>query len=150
MNRKSGDHEPGMSLIVKTVTRLTVGLILIYGMYIVMRGHISPGGGFAGGVIIALSFTHLMLAFGKQAVLEKINEARGILIAGFCGILFLCIAARSFFYGGYRALSQAHNSLFAGGSALWLDITISVAAGVELFVIFLALVLFTSLKEKEK
>ncbi|MDI6606195.1 MAG: MnhB domain-containing protein, partial [Candidatus Omnitrophota bacterium] len=54
----------GMSLIVKTITRLTVGLILLFGIYIVLHGHLSPGGGFAGGVIIALSFVHLMLAFG--------------------------------------------------------------------------------------
>ncbi|MBU3958757.1 MAG: hypothetical protein KKE91_02725, partial [Candidatus Omnitrophica bacterium] len=59
------NKEPGMTLIVKTITRLTVGLILLYGIYIVLHGHLTPGGGFAGGVIIALSFVHLMLAFGK-------------------------------------------------------------------------------------
>jgi len=47
----SKEHEKGMSLIVKTITRLTVGLILLYGIYIVLHGHVSPGGGFAGGVI---------------------------------------------------------------------------------------------------
>ena len=39
--------EPGISIIIKTVTRLTVGLILIYGAYVVLQGHISPGGGLA-------------------------------------------------------------------------------------------------------
>lgn len=47
--------DKGMTLIVKTVTRLTLGFILLYGIYISLNGHISPGGGFAGGVIVALS-----------------------------------------------------------------------------------------------
>lgn len=64
----SKEHDKGMSLIVKVITRLTVGLILLFGIYIVLHGHVSPGGGFAGGVIIALSFIHLMLAYGKDAL----------------------------------------------------------------------------------
>ena len=66
----SKEHDAGMSLIVKVITRLTVGLILLYGIYIVLHGHISPGGGFAGGVIIALSFVNLMLAYGKDVALK--------------------------------------------------------------------------------
>ncbi|MBU2221028.1 MAG: hypothetical protein KJ722_00260, partial [Candidatus Omnitrophica bacterium] len=64
----------GMSLIVKTITRLTVGLILLFGIYIILHGHLSPGGGFAGGVIVALSFVHLMLAFGKDTAVAKISS----------------------------------------------------------------------------
>ena len=63
----------GMSLIVKTVTRLTLAFILIYGIYIGTTGYISPGGGFTGGVILALAFVHIMLAFGKEAALRKLR-----------------------------------------------------------------------------
>ncbi len=42
------ENQAGMTLIVKTITRLTVGLILLFGIYIVLHGHLSPGGGFAG------------------------------------------------------------------------------------------------------
>ena len=43
----------GMSLIVKNITNVAIGFIFIYGIYIVLHGHLTPGGGFAGGVIIA-------------------------------------------------------------------------------------------------
>ena len=43
--------EKGMTIIVKGVTRLTLGFILLYGIYIAMTGHESPGGGFAGGLV---------------------------------------------------------------------------------------------------
>ena len=61
----------GMSLIVKRITRYTVGLIFLYGIYIVLHGHLTPGGGFAGGVIIALSFIHIVLAFGKKEAVKN-------------------------------------------------------------------------------
>jgi len=119
----------GMSIIVKTVTRLTVGLILIYGIYIVLQGHIGPGGGFAGGVIVALSLIHLMLAFGKDEVLAKFNKARGLFLTSFAAIVFLLISTSRFL--GRQSKSVALS-----------DIVISVMVGAGLFVIFLALVVF--------
>ena len=59
-------EDKGMTLIVKTVTRMTLGFILLYGIYLALNGRISPGGGFVGGVIISLAFIHIMLAFGKE------------------------------------------------------------------------------------
>ena len=50
MDKQAG----GMTLIVKTVARIVAGFILLFGIYIVIHGHVSPGGGFAGGIIIAI------------------------------------------------------------------------------------------------
>ena len=47
------DDTKGMTSIVKTVVRFTMGIIIIFGAYIVIYGHLTPGGGFAGGVILA-------------------------------------------------------------------------------------------------
>ena len=43
----------GMSLIIKTITRLVTSFITLFGIYIVLYGHVSPGGGLAGGVILS-------------------------------------------------------------------------------------------------
>lgn len=67
-------EEVGMTLIVKTVTRITLGFILLYGIYIAINGHKSPGGGFVGGVIVALAFVHIMLAFGKKVALKRLHS----------------------------------------------------------------------------
>src|SRR4030043_162179 len=97
--------EVGMTLIVKTITRLTVGLILLYGIYIVLHGHVSPGGGFAGGVIIALSFIHLVLAFGKDAAFRRLNETVTSLFESLGGLLFLGVALLGL-RGGYFFLNS--------------------------------------------
>ncbi len=52
MNRQPFRYDKGMTLIVKTVTRFTLGFILIYGIYVALTGHESPGGGFAGCALI--------------------------------------------------------------------------------------------------
>jgi multicomponent Na+:H+ antiporter subunit B len=85
------DDEKGMTLIVKTVTRLTLGFILLYGIYISLSGHMSPGGGFAGGVIVALSFVHLMLAFGKDVALKRFSSGALRIAISISALIFLYI-----------------------------------------------------------
>lgn len=97
----SDGHEHGMSLIVKTVTRLTVGLILLYGIYIVLHGHISHGGGFSGGVIIALSLVHLTLAFGKDDAKRRISEHSVLTLQAAGTLLFLAVALMGFVGGRF-------------------------------------------------
>lgn len=142
----------GMSLIVKTITRLTVGLILLYGIYILSHGHVSPGGGFAGGVIIALSFVHLMLAFGKETALNKLPKGATTLFEGLGAILFLGIAILGFTGGSFFLNfipKGEHFRLFSAGIIPLCNIAISLKVGAGLFAIFVALVLL-KLDSKEK
>lgn len=138
----------GMSLIVKSVTRLTAGLILIYGIYIVFRGHIGPGGGFAGGVIVALSLVHLMLAFGKDAVLKKIDESKGIIISSIGALAFLILATVSFLGVKISFLKDKFEHFSAGLIPLC-DIAVGLLVASGLFITFLALVLLTGKREKK-
>lgn len=90
-------NEKGMSIIVKTVTRLTLGFILLYGVYIALNGHVAPGGGFAGGVIIALAFVHIMLAFGKETALYRLRARTLRIVISVAAVLFLAAVAVPFF-----------------------------------------------------
>jgi len=148
----SKEHEKGMSLIVKTITRLTVGIILLYGIYIVLHGHVSPGGGFAGGVIIALSFIHLMLAYGKEVALKKLPKNAASFFEAFGAILFLGIAIAGF-TGGYFFRNFVGKGeefrLFSAGIIPLCNIAISLKVGAGLFAIFVALVLLKLNGESE-
>ena len=44
------------SLIVRAATRLLVGLLLVFSIHMLLRGHNAPGGGFIGGLIAATGF----------------------------------------------------------------------------------------------
>ena len=136
-------EEKGMTLIVKTITRLTVGLILLFGIYIVLHGHLSPGGGFAGGIIIALSFIHLMLAYGKETALEKLSQAKASFFESLGAIMFLVIAILGF-TGGYFFLNFLKKGepfdLLSAGIIPLCNIAICFKVGAGLFAIFVALV----------
>jgi multicomponent Na+:H+ antiporter subunit B len=142
----------GMSIIVKTITRLTVGLILLYGIYIVLHGHLSPGGGFAGGVIIALAFVHLMLAFGKDAVTTRISKNLASSLESLGALMFLSIALLGFLGGSFflNILDKGTPfKLFSAGTIPLSNIAISLKVGIGLLAIFLALVVLEEAK-KEK
>ena len=152
------NKEQGMTLIVKTITRLTVGLILLYGIYIVLHGHISPGGGFAGGVIIALSFIHLMLAFGKETALKKLSETKASLLESLGALMFLAVALLGlgtigtmsgyFFFNFFISKGKPFN-LFSAGIIPLCNIAICLKVGAGLFAIFAALILFKGVGEEK-
>jgi len=121
-------EEKGMTLIVKTITRLTLGFILLYGIYIALSGHMSPGGGFVGGVIIALSFVHVMLAFGKEVALKRLHS--------YSLRFSICIAALVFLY---IVMKPWHGEY----SQLVIPVCEMIIVGAALFAIFVALVLLS-------
>jgi multicomponent Na+:H+ antiporter subunit B len=147
--------EKGMTLIVKTITRLTVGLILLYGIYILSHGHVSPGGGFAGGVIVALSFIHIMLAYGKELAFSRLSKAAASFFESIGAIMFITIAILGF-TGGYFFFNFMNKGepfkLFSAGIIPLCNIAISLKVGAGLFTIFVILILlkFTVKDKGEK
>lgn len=140
----------GMTLIVKTITRLTVGLILLFGIYIVLHGHLSPGGGFAGGVIVALSFVHLMLAFGKDVAVSKISKNLASNLESIGALMFLTVGLLGFLGGSFflNILPKGIPfNLFSAGTIPLSNISIGIKVGVGLFSIFLALVILEGTKK---
>jgi multisubunit Na+/H+ antiporter MnhB subunit len=140
-----------MTLIVKVITRLTVGLILLFGIYIVLHGHLTPGGGFAGGVIIALSFIHLILAYGKDFAFKKLDSSKASVIESLGAILFLTIALLGFI-GGYFFFNLFGKGepfhLLSAGIIPPCNIAISLKVGAGLFLIFVLLTLFRTEEKK--
>jgi len=84
-------NEKGMSVIVKTIARLTGGLIMLFGIYVVLHGHLTPGGGFPGGVMMASAFILIVLAEGKERAFKLLTPgSAGILESG-GGLVFLVV-----------------------------------------------------------
>ncbi len=86
----------GMSVIVRTITRSVYGLALVFGFYLIMHGHLTPGGGFQGGAVVASAFALLLVAFGAAGIRGRLNRhwlqsfeeigALAFLAVGFLGI----------------------------------------------------------------
>lgn len=140
----------GMTLIVKTVTRLTVWIILLYGCYIILHGHLTPGGGFAGGVVIALALLNVLLAYGRDFTQKWLNlpviehlEAAGALA-------FLLVGLMGLFWGGaFLANFISKGALFdllSAGTLPVLNIIIGFKVAVSLFLVVYTLASLKSSK----
>jgi multicomponent Na+:H+ antiporter subunit B len=134
-----------MTLIVKTITDFVVAFIVVFGAYIVLYGHLTPGGGFAGGVIIACAFILLMLAHGKEQAFSKLPErAAHVLDSG--GALAFLIIGWMGLTGGFFFLNVFGRGemfrLLSSGMILPLNIAIAFKVGSSLFLVFAALAMF--------
>lgn len=81
------------SLILRTATPFLVGLMLLFSIYVLLRGHNEPGGGFIGGLIGASAFAIYAIAEGlasarRALVVPPITLAgTGLLLAALSGVI---------------------------------------------------------------
>ena len=91
-----------MSKIVRTITNLLTPFILIFGLYVIMHGHITPGGGFQGGAVFASGIALLIVAFNSAKIQEKLKERHLAVIESSGALMFIGLAfagiAVTFFY----------------------------------------------------
>lgn len=140
----------GMSIIVKTISSWVKMLIFLFGIYIIITGHLSPGGGFAGGVILASSYVLLMLAFGRDFAEENLSlsiasklDCAGALMFIAVALFGFCYGAASFFYNfieqKYLATQDTALKLVSAGTIPLSNIAIGLKVGASLFLVFLVL-----------
>ena len=60
------------SLILRTVAPLIVGLMVLFSIFVLLRGHNEPGGGFIGGLIAVAALSIYGIAFGVETVRRAI------------------------------------------------------------------------------
>lgn len=93
-------------LILKTVSRILSPFILVFSLYVLAHGHISPGGGFQGGCIMASAFILLSLSFGFENIEKRLREksvmmflGTGVLIYAFTGVFSYLFGKNFLDYG---------------------------------------------------
>jgi multicomponent Na+:H+ antiporter subunit B len=83
------------TLIFRTIAPLIVAIMLVFSVYICLRGHNEPGGGFIGGLIAASAIAVLGMASGAEAARRALRldplaiAGFGVFIAGLSGLLSL-------------------------------------------------------------
>lgn len=140
MNGKTSKE--GMSLIVKTVTHWLKGFLLLYGIYVVLYGHLTPGGGFPGGVIIACAFILITLAEGHRIGLKTLSKRVASELDSVGALIFLGVALLGLFIGGVffknfiQTAAEAFFDLFSAGIIPICNIGIGLKVGTSLFMVF--------------
>ena len=121
------------SLILKTGCRFLFPLILLFGAYIFIHGHLTPGGGFQGGAIIASAF--LLVYLGCRG--RIFNEVGCKITESLSGLVFIVMGLIGLTVGGHYFLSNFMlkgqiNTLFSAGIIPIIYIAIGLKVGSEL------------------
>jgi multicomponent Na+:H+ antiporter subunit B len=125
-------HRPA-SEIVETATELLLPMVILFGIYVFMNGHLSPGGGFQGGAIIASGTMFLLLALPESHIsrlLVAITESLSgfsYVIVGVLGV----ILAGGFLDNRFMDLGN-YGELFSAGAIPLIYTLVGLKVGFEL------------------
>lgn len=119
--------------LLKIAVDILFPLIILFGFYVIIHGHLSPGGGFQGGVIIASAFLLMFLAKSDDFSLnhkiiglaESLSGA-GFILLGLLGLLFI-----NRFFGNFLPLGSM-GDLFSGGLIPLIYIFVGIKVSAEI------------------
>ena len=139
-------EESGMSLIVKTTSRLLFPFMFLFGVYVILHGHVTPGGGFPGGVIIASAIGLIILSYGLETAEKEVgefyvevSESLGALVLISLGILGI-IMVGSFLQGIFPEGTMGE--LLSGENLPVLNIGVGIKVGAGLVTILYSMLAF--------
>jgi multicomponent Na+:H+ antiporter subunit B len=113
-------------LIVRTAGRLIVPLIFIFGFYLVAHGHLTPGGGFQGGAVIATGVALILICYYYKDGMEKFSPAKNFKLIEAAGLLlYICTALAGLVVGS----SFLFNWLNASGGLFGHAVAYGINAG---------------------
>lgn len=133
----------GMSLIVKNVACVLLVPVMVFGLYVILHGHLTPGGGFPGGAVMATLVALLLVAFGSRTLKLALKKSFFSAVEALGLVFFLLLAffglGRSFFNnflansGGLFGLPVAFGSNSGFLMTAGVIPLMNIAVGIEVF-----------------
>ena len=156
------DSAMRMSKIVRTIADVMFPFAMVFGIYIIIHGHLTPGGGFQGGAATASGIAMLLVAYGSIDIFRRISEHRLAILEYAGALIFAGTAAfglfRTFFYnflantgaafpfGAYPGYGPNTGELNTGGVIPIMNIGVGLCVVAGLFAILLVMAYATTMK----
>ena len=153
----------GMSKIVKTMSAIIFPLILVFGLYVIAHGHITPGGGFQGGAIVASALVMILVAFGSKWTVNYVKEkhlsilesigAISFIGLGFLGLIFGFVFFKNFFIGKgwfFDNIANGVTDINTAGIIPLMNFAVGLKVIAGLFAIVLIMAYATSKKKEDE
>ena len=124
------------SHLVQVMTRKLVPFVMLFGLYLIYYGHISPGGGFQGGAVLAsaIILTGMTLPRNEKTRASQLHSLRVVEISLF--LVFLCIGAAGILLGQSFLSNIFPNPL----GVIVLNIIIGIKVGAGMGIVCLLLI----------
>ena len=129
-------------LILRVITKLLVGPILLFALYVQFHGEYSPGGGFQAGVIFAVAFILFGIVFGLEIVKKVFPPwlvhkfaALGVLIFAGTGVVSVMLGSN---YLNYNALNPDNPQLGQVGGIIAIELGVGITVAAVMVAIYYA------------
>lgn len=152
-----------MSKIVRTMANLLIPFIFIFGLYIIMHGHLTPGGGFQGGAIFASGVALLIVAFGSHKIHQRLKERHlsvlessgalafiGLAFGGIATLFFYNFLLGSPIFGRIPPSGPNPGDIWTGGVIPLMNLAVGLKVIAGLSAILLTMALITTVTEIEE
>ena len=110
---------------------LVFPLTMVYMCYIILHGHLSPGGGFQGGVLIVGVMLMIYFANGYEATARAISfnllhEAEGVASVAYVALAMMGIAVGAQFCENILYTHGNIGDLYSSGTIFWMNLTVGI------------------------
>jgi len=153
-----------LSKIVRTVANQLIVFILIFGLYVIAHGHLTPGGGFQGGAVIVSGVVMLLVAFSSKELKKSLSERVLSIMESTGALIFVALAfagiGTAFFYNLLvgtpifgdipTPLGSNPGNFWTGGVVPLMNLAVGLKVVAGLSAVVLAMALFSSGEEMEE
>jgi multicomponent Na+:H+ antiporter subunit B len=134
-------EEPRQNIILKNVAFLLIAMIMIFGWYIILNGHLSPGGGFSGGAVLGAALILYASAYGTKRMPTFFSYKVCCRIMSGSLIFYILAKGYSFFTGANNIPSiiplGTPGSLFSAGLIPPLNIAVGLIVACTVYIIYI-------------
>lgn len=133
-------HEPKNDMILQVVARILVPPIFIFGIYVILAGHLGPGGGFSGGAVIGAGLILYLKAFGFSKA-ERFFTAKTYRRTSFCALACYSLAKSYSFFTGANHIESViplgtPGAILSSGLILILNICVGVVVAGTMYTFY--------------
>ncbi|MGN0506023.1 MAG: hydrogen gas-evolving membrane-bound hydrogenase subunit E [Lachnospiraceae bacterium] len=130
-------YEPKNDVILQRVARVLVPIVMLFGIYVVFNGHLSPGGGFSGGAIIGAGLILYLNAFGFKKT-ERFFTAKTFSVISVTALGFYALSKCYSFFTGANHLDSVISAgtpgrLLSAGLILPLNICVGMVVACTMY-----------------
>lgn len=123
--------------LLRSTARIVVPLVIVYGIYVILNGHLGPGGGFSGGAVIGGGLILYAISFGFEP-LDRFLNLRNYRIIVLCALCFYSFAKCYSFFCGANHLETIFQPgtpgmIFSAGLILPLNVAVGIVVACTMY-----------------
>lgn len=130
--------------------------ILVYIFYVILHGHLSPGGGFQGGVLMVAAIVLIFMGYGYEGTtkvlsLEFMRRTEGLAVTAYIAIAMVGVVVGAQFCENIAYANGNIGDLISSGTIAWMDeaVGLNVLTGVSVLTISMLGIMVGRDDEKE-